>query len=147
MTARAAPILALLFAGCAAAMPGYDPKVGGVPETRKVVGAEIDGQGQYVLTANERTFDCPRLSGGIVVTIARIKDRQRGSETVSSASTSLRNAVSPIFGRGSDNSPEAELAREKAKIAAYNHQLVQKGCKPVDVEAEYAKPLDQMVRY
>lgn len=128
-------------------MPGYDPKIGGVPEARqKAVGAEIDAQGQYILTANERTFDCPRLSGGIVVTIARIKDR-KSSQPVSSASTSMRNMVSPIVGRGADNSPEAELAREQAKIAAYNQQLVQKGCKPVDVEAEYAKPLDQMVRY
>jgi hypothetical protein len=147
MIARAAPLLALLLAGCGAAMPGYDPMIGGVaPPKPKAVGAEIDAQGQYILTAAEREFDCPRLSGGIVVTIARLRDRARG-EPVSSTSVGFKNTLSPLFGGSNDNSPEAEAAREKAKITAYNRQLVARGCKPVDVEAEYAKPLDQMVRY
>ncbi|MDX2202759.1 MAG: hypothetical protein NW223_08410 [Hyphomicrobiaceae bacterium] len=146
MTARAAPLLALLLAGCAAAMPGYDPLTGGVADRRKAVGAEMDGEGRYILTAAEREYDCPRLSGGIVVTIARLRDRER-SEPVSGVSTGMRNVVSPLFGGSGSNSPEAEAGRERAKIAAYNSQLVQKGCKPVDIEAEYAKPLDQMVRY
>lgn len=127
-------------------MPGYDPMTGGVVERRKAVGAEIDSQGRYVLTAAEREYECPRLSGAIVVTIARIKDRAR-SEPASGTSTSMRNTFSPLFGGNADNSPEAETGRERAKIAAYNAQLVQKGCKPVDIEAEYEKPLDQMVRY
>ncbi len=144
---RLVPLLAaLLLTGCAAAMPGYDPVIGGVPEKRAVPVADIDGQGRYVLTARERALDCKQTTGAILVTIARVKDRAR-SEPVSSTSTSMKNAISPLFGGSDSTGTEAEAARERAKIAAYNHHLSQKGCTPVDVEAEMAKPLDTMVRY
>jgi hypothetical protein len=42
--------------------------------------------------------------------------------------------------RGADR--QAEYARERARLEAYNRLLASKNCKTLDIDAELAKPAD-----
>jgi hypothetical protein len=52
---------------------------------------------------------------------------QTGSSAISGGST-----------RGADR--QAEYARERARLEAYNRLLASKNCKTMDIDAELAKP-------
>lgn len=145
MIARLFPLgLAGALASCAAAMPGYSPTGDTRPPTFE--SGRMEG-GHYVLSTSEKGLDCKQTTGSMLITIARLKDKiQR--ERPSDLSTNLKSAVVPIYGGSTYNmDPDGEMAREKAKLRAYNGHLREKGCRQLDVEAELAKPTDGPTRY
>lgn len=143
----AALLLALPLAGCAAAQPGYDPKLGKVAEVKVVDRGEVGPDGTYRMSAGEKALDCKKLTGSMQITISRLKDRAERPGP-SSTSSGIRSTLGPLFGGSNyDLDPEKELAREKAKLHAYNRALAQKGCKTLDVDAELARPDTGPVRY
>lgn len=148
MTARLLPaLLALALAGCAAAQPGYDPMLGKVAERPKVDIGEVGAGGQYHMSETEKAFDCKKLTGAMQITISRLKDKAERPNP-SNTSTTMKGMIAPLFGGSSYNTnPEGEIAREKAKLHAYNRALADKGCKTMDVEAELARPPEGPVRY
>lgn len=148
MRSRPLPVLlALALSGCAAAQPGYDPKLGKVAEVKVAERGEVGADGRYQMTAGEQALDCKKLTGSMQITITRIKDRAE-RPAPSSTSSSIRSSLGPMFGGSNyDLDPQKELAREKAKLHAYNQALAQKGCKTLDVDALLAAPASGPVRY
>lgn len=136
--------LAALLAGCAAAVPGYMPTADVKPPSFE--SGRMEG-GKYVLSASERGLDCKQMTGSMLITIARLKDRMLRAKP-SDLSTTVKNTVAPLYGGTTVNSdPDGEIAREKAKLYAYNDNLGEKGCKTLDVDGELAKPIDGPHRY
>jgi hypothetical protein len=131
----------LLLAACAAAVPGYSPppfkekKFGHAPESGAVA-----SDGHYELSDNEKALDCKRLTGSMQITIARLRDGH-GRVEPSAAATTMQSWTPSILGgstAGADR--QADYARERAKLDAFNRQLATKNCKTVDIDAELARP-------
>ena len=133
-----APVL--LLAACAAAMPGYSPpsfkeksKFGQPLESGSVQG------GRYEMSETEKKLDCKRTTGSMQITIARLKEGH-GRDAPSDTSTTMQSWLPSMFGgsaAGTDR--EADYARERAKLEAYNRHLAAKNCRTVDIEAELAR--------
>jgi len=132
----------LLLAACAAAMPGYTPPP--FKEESKLVkpmtSGDVSPDGVYHLSGHEKALDCRRLKGSMLVTISRLrhKSTEVGTSTIAKGTS---NTVTSIFGgsaKGLDR--EAEYARDRARLEAYNRQLAAKSCATVDIEAELAAP-------
>lgn len=131
----------LALAACAAAMPGYTPPPFKESKAIKPMkSGDVDQDGIYHMSGQEKATDCRHLRGSILVTISRL--RHRDSEVKTSALAKGANqTLAPIIGgstKGLDR--EADYARDRARLEAYNRQLASKGCATVDIEAELARP-------
>lgn len=134
----------LAVAGCAAAEPGFSP-ASFKPKSKfqPLESGDVTGpEGRYEMSETEKLMDCKRMTGSMHITITRLRHMQNEVQT-SDISRGAQKSIAPLFGgstRGADR--QAEYARERAKLAAYNARLAEKNCKVVDIEAELAKPLD-----
>jgi len=126
--------------------PGYDPKLGKVQEKPNIDIGSMDG-GTYRMSDTEKGLDCRKLTGSMQITISRMKD-QAERPPPSGFSTTMKGTIAPLFGGSSYNAdPQAEVARDRAKLTAYNQALREKGCATIDVDAELAKPPEGPKRY
>ena len=142
------PAAAVLLGACAAALPGYSPPPLKESKTSKLI-SQSSGEmtdGSYELSQTEKERDCKRTLGSMQITIARLKDPGFRNEpsAVSSTIQSGSAALSGASGRGADR--QAEYARERARLDAYNRLLASKNCKTVDIDAELAKPPETLGR-
>jgi hypothetical protein len=130
-----------LLAACAAAIPGYTPppfKETKIVEPLKA--GDMDGDGVYHMSNQEKATDCGHLRGSIMVTISRMRARGREVAT-SSLAVGANSAATTVFGgsnRGLDR--DAEYRRDRARVEAYNRQLASKKCATVNIAAELARP-------
>ena len=130
----------LLLAACAAAIPGYTP-----PPFKESKSAqpfksgEVTADGRYEMAEEEKLMDCKRTNGSMSVVIERL--RHRSTEVGTSQLAVAASKLAPYV-RGSQKGfdRDAEYARDRARLAAYNRHLASKGCPTVDIEAELAKP-------
>lgn len=131
----------LLVAACAAAIPGYTPPP--FKEKKAHSRAMQSGEmtdGQYEMADQEKLMDCKRTAGAMMVTIERLKYKNSEVAT-SNLAVSANKAPTPYTrysSKGLDR--DAEYARDRARLDAYNEHLTAKGCKPIDIEAELARP-------
>jgi hypothetical protein len=141
--------VSLLVGACAAALPGYSPPPLKERRAAKLVpegAGEMVGEGRYELSATEKDRDCKRTLGSMQITIARLKDAAFRAEP-SQLSSVLQTGTATLSGgagRGADR--QAEYARERARLDAYNRLLASKSCKTIDIDAELAKPPDEVGR-
>jgi len=141
------PAVALLFGACAAALPGYTPPPLKEKKATKVIGhpsGEMTEEGSYELSDLDKARDCKRTLGSMQISIARLKDPAFRVEpsAVSSTIQSGSATVAGSAGRGSDR--QSEYARERARLEAYNRLLASKNCKTLDIDAELAKPPEEV---
>jgi hypothetical protein len=141
------PAVALLLGACAAALPGYTPPPLKEKKTAKLSVAssgEMTGEGSYELSDLDKARDCKRTLGSMQISIARLKDPAFRVEpsAASSAMQSGSAALAGGSGRGGDR--QTEYARERARLEAYNRLLASKNCKTLDIDAELAKPPEQV---
>ncbi len=142
------PAAAVLLGACAAALPGYSPPPLKELKTSKLI-SQSSGEmtdGSYELSQTEKERDCKRTLGSMQITITRLKDPGFRNEpsAVSSTIQSGSAALTGASGRGADR--QAEYARERARLDAYNRLLASKNCKTVDIDAELAKPPETLGR-
>lgn len=136
----------VLLTACAAMQPGYDPKTGAVQEKPKIEVGTMEG-GSYKMSETEKALDCRKITGSMQITIARMKD-QAERPPPSSLSTTMKGTLAPLFGGSTFNAdPQAEAARDRAKLNTYNQVLREKGCPTIDIDAELAKPPEGPKRY
>jgi hypothetical protein len=150
MLARLCLLAAVAWlAACAAALPGYSPPSFKEPNKYAVPmeSGDIGSDGRYAMSATEKAMDCKRLTGSMLITIARLKDAQ--SRNVGSQfATSTQRAVNEVSGGSSVGADrEGEFARERAKLAAYNAELAARNCKTLDIEAEMARAPEGLHKY
>ena len=103
--------------------------------------------GKYELSQDEMAMDCRRMTGSMKITINRLKDaasRQGGSVLAESA-----HKVAPLITQGSTASADRQssLARERAKLDAYNRHLASRNCKTLDIDAELARANEPLPKY
>jgi hypothetical protein len=121
-------------------------------EVRKQMGkamksGDVDEKGVYQMAGDELAMDCKKLTGAMLITITRLKDA-RSRSGVSSLAESGHKTMPMLFGgstAGSDR--QASLARERAKLDAYNRQLAAKKCKTLDIEAELVRAPEAPTKY
>jgi hypothetical protein len=139
---------ALLLTACAAAVPGYTPP--SFKEKSRVGQPQESGvirNGHYEMSEAEKALGCKRLTGSMQITIARLRDGH-GRDAPSGTSTTMQTWLPLLFGGSSAGADrEANYARERAKIDAYNRHLASKNCPTVDIEAELARPPEGPKRY
>jgi len=141
----ALPAAALLLGACAAALPGYTPPPLKEKKSTKLIGpssGEMSGEGTYELSELDKARDCKRTLGSMQIILTRLKDPAFRVEP-SSASSAMQTGSTALYGgsaRGADR--QAEYARERARLEAYNRLLASKNCKTLDIDAELAKPAD-----
>lgn len=131
----------LLMTACAAAVPGYTPPP--FKEKKKHSQAMQSGEmtdGEYQMADQEKQLDCKRITGSMMVTIERLKYKNSEVAT-SNLAVSANKAPTPYTRhstKGLDR--DAEYARDRARLEAYNQHLAAKGCPTLDIEAELARP-------
>lgn len=128
----------LALYGCAAAMPGYVPPN---PKTERMKaaapkGGGFDPDGSYSLTDQEQKLDCKHLSGSMTVKIYQM--REAGERTDASTSAKwMAKGMKPFKNTTSYGLDVSEdYKRDRARLEALNAQLVAKGCKSFDLDAE-----------
>lgn len=132
----------LMLSACAAAMPGYTPPP--FKETGKLAqpikSGDVASDGHYEMADQEKAMDCKRTTGSMMITINRLKyrDTEVGTSELAIAANKAATPFRPSSPKGLDR--DAEYARDRARLAAYNQHLASKGCKTVDIEAELARP-------
>jgi hypothetical protein len=130
-----------MLAACAAAIPGYTPppfKESKVVEPMK--SGDMDAEGGYHMSSQEKATDCKHLRGYILVTINRMKNREREVAT-SPFAVGANSVASSVFGGSSKGlDRDAEHRRDRARIESYNRHLASKKCPTVDIAAELARP-------
>ena len=101
---------------------------------------DMDADGVYHMSSQERATDCRHLQGSIMVTISRMRHRA-GEAGTSPFAVGANSVATSVFGgstRGLDG--DAEHRRDRARIEAYNQHLAAKNCPTVDIAAELARP-------
>lgn len=142
MLARVACCTALLLlAACAAAIPGYTPPP--FKEKKSHSKAMQSGEmteGEYKMADQEKLMDCKRTAGSMMITIERLKYKH--AEVAPSDLAVAANKVPSPYTRHSTKGldRDAEYARDRARLDAYNQHLAAKGCPTVNIEAELARP-------
>lgn len=149
MLARLLLCAALLaLAACGAALPGYTPApFKGKGKIEAMKSGDVDAGGAYQMSEQEKATDCKRLTGSMMITISRLKQRDGEVGTSSVAATANKAVVPFLGGSGKGLDRDAEYARDRARLAAYNQHLAAKGCPTVDIEAELARPPDAGKKY
>jgi hypothetical protein len=144
MLARYAILAALLLLAACAAVPGYSPPPFKEPskKARPLESGDVQPDGQYEMSADEKAMDCKRLTGSMQIAMSRMKDTF-GHVEPSTGAWVMQSVATPVFGGSSIGADRRALfARERAKLDAYNRELGARNCKTIDIEAELARPPD-----
>lgn len=138
--------LLLLLTACAAAVPGYTPPSfkGKSKHSTAMESGNVGEDRRYRMSEQEKAMDCKRMTGSMQITIARLRDVYY--RTSPSGIASAGHKVVPYIAGGSTvgSDREAEYARERAKLDAYNEHLRSKDCKTLDIEAEFKRAPEPM---
>ena len=109
------------------------------PSTASVLtpaAASTSASAGYVLSADEQALECKQLTGRMQIRILEVRDYNERNATTA-VSRALQSGVTSLFGgstAGSD--PQAQTAKDRAMLDAYNRQLAAKSCKTYDLDAE-----------
>jgi predicted small lipoprotein YifL len=129
-----------LLAACAAATPGYVPPSDSkspLDRAKAFESGSLSANGAYQVSAAERALDCRRLSGSMQIIIARLKDTPNRPQP-SALAVSANAAVTTVRGGPRVLDVSTEIARERAKLTAFNGLLAEKKCKTMTLETELA---------
>jgi hypothetical protein len=152
--ALAAMVIAMPLADVWSADP-TDPKAAvdrkAAADLKKKLGKALSSgevkDGRYELSQDEMAMDCRRMTGSMKITINRLRDaatRKGGSAMAETA-----HSIAPLITQGSTASADRQgsLARERAKLDAYNRHLASRNCKTLDIDAELARAQEPLRKY
>jgi hypothetical protein len=132
-----------LLAACAAALPGYTPppfKESAAFKPKE--SGDMDAEGTYHMSKQEKGTDCRHIKGSMMVTINRMRHKAKEVGT-SALAVEANKLARPFFGgstKGLDR--DAEYQRDRARLEAYNRHLADKGCATINIDAELSKAPD-----
>ena len=125
----------LLLSACAAAMPGYTPESKRKPMLSAPDPGTMTPGGTYQLSETENKLECGRLTGTMYIIIARLRD-VKNSKPPSALASFAQKMSALTGGTEAGASLEDDIARERARLEAFNRRLAEKECKTLDLEAE-----------
>lgn len=132
--------LALLLAGCAAAAPGYEPlsksnmkRMEAEAKAPPPSGGFVPGAG-YVLTDEEKRYDCRKLSSRIQIGILRLRDAHLRPPP--SAVSEVGKQVSTIISPQLKYKGLPTASEERMRLDAYNKALAEKRCRTFDIDGQ-----------
>jgi hypothetical protein len=137
------------LAGCSTSAPESTPLINTVVPGQKLAAdpakqpfnfttaagpAAPGGEGQgYTLSAEELAYDCKKLSGRIQIRILDIRGYETREKTTL-ASRGLHTAGKMVMGGTNTGlNTDAQFAKDKAMLKAYNSQLVAKDCRSFNI--------------
>ena len=130
---------AVLLAGCAAtpdvaaySVAGESPVMVSTATTNTTSDAAAPA---YVLSEEEKSVDCKRLTGRMKIRIMQLRDEASRVRTTE-LSRSLQSATSQFGGSSAGTDPDADHRRDMGMLEAYNGQLAAKGCKTLELSTE-----------
>ena len=130
---------AMLLAGCAATPDVAAYSVAGdSPVTISAATASTTSDAAapaYVLSDEEKSVDCKRLTGRMKIRIMQLRDEASRVRTTE-LSRSLQSATSKFIGSSAGSDPDGDHRRDMGMLEAYNGQLAAKGCKTLDLSTE-----------
>lgn len=136
-----AALAALAVGGCAAAVPGYSPPSGKSAKaspleamTKPFESGTVSQRGDYQLSDAEKNLECGKLVGSMQIIMRRLDDTAN-RPTQSQSSRTIQTIVAPVSAGKGPMPIQQEVAREKARLKAYNGLLLEKKCKPLDISA------------
>jgi hypothetical protein len=136
-------MLLLLLAACAA-IPGYTPPPFKKNDSMKgMTSGDMDAEGTYHMSNQEKDTDCSHLRGAMMVTISRLRQQGDGVPSSPLAIGANKAATTLLGGSAKGFDSEADAQRDRARLLAYNRHLAAQGCKTVDIEAELARPREK----
>ncbi len=139
---RAAVVtLASALSACATATPGYIPpseKPNNFSKMKSFESGHVGATGVYQPSAAERALDCKRLAGSMQIIISRLKDTPNRPQP-SEAALTAQSALTVVRGPSATLDVNAETARERAKLTAFNGLLDEKKCKTLNLATELGK--------
>lgn len=134
-----ASIVAVVLAGCAAAVPGYSPPKASLSETKPkdilrkpFESGAVSAAGHYQPSESEQKLDCRKLTGSMHVIMRRLDDASN-KPVQSASSKAVQDLVAPTAAGKAPLSVSEEVGREKARLRAYNQLLAAKKCPTVDI--------------
>ena len=113
-------------------MPGYTPDK---PMFAPSDPGTMTASGTYQLSETENKLDCRRLTGTMYIIIARLRD-VKNSKPPSALASFAQKMSALTGGTEAGASLEADIARERARLEAFNRRLAEKHYKTLDLEAE-----------
>ncbi|HRK19375.1 MAG TPA: hypothetical protein PK970_10505 [Hyphomicrobiaceae bacterium] len=136
-----AALAALAVGGCAAAVPGYSPPSGKSAKasplaamTKSFESGTVTQRGDYQPSDAEKKLECGKLVGSMQIIMRRLDDAGN-RPTQSQSSRTAQALMSPVAASKGPLPLTEEIAREKARLKAYNGLLIEKKCKPLDISA------------
>ena len=130
---------AALLAGCAAtpdiaaySVAGEAPVMVSAATASTTSGAAAPA---YVLSDEEKSVDCKRLTGRMKIRIMQLRDEASRVRTTE-LSRSLQSATSQFGGSSAGTDPDGDHRRDMGMLQAYNGQLAAKGCKTLELSTE-----------
>jgi hypothetical protein len=138
-------VLTALLGGCASAQVGSGTPLAaqGPPPTAGMVTGGIQPAG-YQLSKEEEKYDCRKLTGTMQIRILQIRGQQ-SQNRASVVARSLQSLATPIFGGSKEGvDPDAQYARDRAMLEAYNRQLASKRCPTFDLDTELAETRNEV---
>lgn len=92
------------------------------------------GTAAYVLSEDEKEFDCKQLTGRMQIRILEVRSSNPALAS-SGLSRAFQGASTAVFGgTKAALDPTGEHARDLAMIEAYNRELVAKDCRSYDLD-------------
>jgi hypothetical protein len=132
------PLLAAGLSACAASLPedGYS-LANGADTSAAAPGYHTASSPRtvYQLSEEEKSLDCRRLTGRMKIRIVQMKDTASHQPT-SEVARAMQTAQSQFGGSTWGMDPDADAAKDRAMLEAYNAQLQAKGCTTLDLAAE-----------
>jgi hypothetical protein len=94
-----------------------------------------------------QVVDDPRAAAGLRRADLEVNPNaiELAKERIGGLNEGIDTAIEEYFDLLADR--EADHARERAKIEAYNRHLASKNCRTIDIEAELARPPEGPKRY
>jgi hypothetical protein len=132
-------LAAILLSACAAAMPGYTPDK---PMFAPSDPGTMTSGGTYQLSETENKLDCRRLTGTMYIIIAQLRD-EKNRKPPSELASFAQKMSALVGGTEAGASLEADIARERARLEAFNRRLAEKQCKTLDLEVELNPTADR----
>jgi hypothetical protein len=125
------------IAGCAAAMPGYEPPNSAHKLRAKASAPGSLGEdGRYALNKEEQEFNCKKITGIIHIGILQLREADKRHKP-SAIAVNAQKMTGPL-GHGSayGMNPDDEQVQARARLVALNGRLAEKNCPVYDLDKE-----------
>lgn len=90
----------------------------------------------YTLSADEQALECKQLTGRMQIRILELRDYNERNRTTMAARALQTGSAAVLGGSQAGLDPDGTYATDRARLEAYNQQLLAKGCNAYDLDSQ-----------